>query len=75
MLNGLTNLISVQRIMKLQTINSSLANFHMPELKLILLDPYNNTFGEPDLIITILAILLFVISILTMLLLIGKFLI
>ena len=74
MLIRLTYLTSVQMIMKLQTINISLASFHLPDLKLIYLDPYSNVFGEQDLIVTLLATLLFVISIFTILLLIGKFL-
>ena len=74
MLIRLTYLTSVQMIMKLQTINISLASFHLPDLNLIYLDPYSNVFGEQDLIVTLLATLLFVISIFTILLLIGKFL-
>ena len=51
--------------------NISLAYFQLPSLKLLYLDPYNNTFGEEDWIVVFCVAILCVLSIILILLMLG----
>ena len=53
-------------------MNITLAIFGMLDLKLSFLDPYNNTFGEQNWIVSFLTIVLFVINLCAILMLIGN---
>ena len=61
----------LSKIMKLIESNISLAVFQHPDLKLVYLDPYNNTFGEKDWVIVVLVIILCTFAILSILLQLG----
>ena len=54
-------------------MNITLAIFGMSELKLSFLDPYNNTFGEQNWIVSFLTIMLLLINVCVIFLLIGTF--
>ena len=43
--------------------NISLASFQLPSIKLLYLDPYNNTFGEEDRFVVLFVAILFILSI------------
>ena len=43
--------------------NISLASFQLPSLKLLYLDPYNNTFGEENWFVVFCTAILFILSI------------
>ena len=58
--------------MELENMNITLAIFGMLDLKLSFLDPYNNTFGEQNWIVSFLTIVLFVINLCAILMLIGN---
>ena len=49
--------------MFLITMNVSLASFQLPNIKLLYLDPYNNTFGEEDWFVVFCTVILFILSI------------
>ena len=57
--------------MKLIESNISLAIFQHPDLKLVYLDPYNNTLGEKDWVIVVLVIILCTFAIFSVLLQFG----
>ena len=61
----------LSKIMKLIESNISLAIFQHPDLKLVYLDPYNNTLGEKDWIIVVLVIILCAFAILSIFLQLG----
>ena len=49
--------------MFLITMNVSLASFQLPNITLLYLDPYNNTFGEEDWFVVFCTVILFILSI------------
>ena len=49
--------------MLLITMNISLASFQLPNITLLYLDPYNNTFGEEDWFVVFCTSMLFILSI------------
>ena len=51
--------------------NISLASFQLPSIKLLYLDPYNNTFGEKDWFVVVFVALLCILSIVLMILMLG----
>ena len=44
-------------------MNVSLASFQLPNITLLYLDPYNNTFGEEDWFVVFCTVILFILSI------------
>ena len=57
--------------MFLITINVSLASFQLPNITLLYLDPYNNTFGEEDWFVVFCTAMLSIISIFLTFLMLG----
>ena len=55
--------IKIQKSMFLITMNVSLASFQLPNITLLYLDPYNNTFGEEDWFVVFCTVILFILSI------------
>ena len=51
--------------------NISLASFQLPSLKLLYLDPYNNTFGEEDWFVVLWVAILCILSIILISLMLG----
>ena len=51
--------------------NISLAYFQLPSLKLLYLDPYNNTFGEEDWFVVLSVAILCIISIILIFVMLG----
>ena len=51
--------------------NISLASFQLPNIKLLYLDPYNNTFGEEDWFVVFCTAMLSIISIFLTFLMLG----
>ena len=57
--------------MKLIESNFSLALFQLPDLNLVYLDPYNNTFGETSWVIVVLVMIICIFVIFAILLQFG----
>ena len=57
--------------MLLITMNISLASFQLPNITLLYLDPYNNTFGEEDWFVVFCTAMLSIISIFLTFLMLG----
>ena len=57
--------------MFLITINVSLASFQLPNVTLLYLDPYNNTFGEEDWFVVFCTAILSILSTFLMFLMLG----
>ena len=57
--------------MFLITMNVSLASFQLPNITLLYLDPYNNTFGEEDWFVVFCTVILFILSIFLTFLMLG----
>ena len=57
--------------MKLIESNFSLALFQLPDLNLVYLDPYNNTFGETSWVIVVLVMIICTLVIFAILLQFG----
>ena len=57
--------------MFLITMNISLASFHLPNITLLYLDPYNNTFGEENWFVLFCTAILSILSIFLMFLMLG----
>ena len=57
--------------MFLITMNVSLASFQLPNITLLYLDPYNNTFGEEDWFVVFCTAMLSIISIFLTFLMLG----
>ena len=51
--------------------NISLASFQLPSIKLLYLDPYNNTFGEEDWFVVLCAVIICILSIILMFSMLG----
>ena len=51
--------------------NISLASFQLPSIKLLYLDPYNNTFGEEDWFVVLFVVVLCILSIILIMLMLG----
>ena len=51
--------------------NISLASFQLPSIKLLYLDPYNNTFGEEDWFVVVFIAVLCILSIILIILMLG----
>ena len=51
--------------------NISLASFQLPGIKLLFLDPYNNTFGEEDWFVVLCTVIIFILSIILMFSMLG----
>ena len=51
--------------------NISLAPFQLPSIKLLYLDPYNNTFGEEDWFVVLCAVIICILSIILMFSMLG----
>ena len=51
--------------------NISLASFQLPSIKLLYLDPYNNTFGEEDWFVALCTVIICIISIILMFSMLG----
>ena len=51
--------------------NISLASFQLPGIKLLFLDPYNNTFGEEDGFVVLCTVMIFILSIILMFSMLG----
>ena len=51
--------------------NISLASFRLPSIKLLYLDPYNNTFGEEDWFVVLCAVIICILSIILMFSMLG----
>ena len=57
--------------MFLITLNISLASFQLPNITLLYLDPYNNTFGEEDWFVVFCTAILCILSIIVMFSMLG----
>ena len=57
--------------MLLITMNVSMASFQLPNVTLLYLDPYNNTFGEEDWFVVFCTAILFILSIFLTFLMLG----
>ena len=57
--------------MLLITMNVSLASFQLPNITLLYLDPYNNTFGEENWFVLFCTAILSILSIFLMFLMLG----
>ena len=51
--------------------NISLASFQLPSIKLLYLDPYNNTFGEEDWFVVLCTVIICILSITLMFSMLG----
>ena len=51
--------------------NISLASLQLPSIKLVYLDPYNNTFGEEDWFVALFVVVLCILSIILMISMLG----
>ena len=63
--------IKIQKSMFLITMNVSLASFQLPNITLLYLDPYNNTFGEEERFVVFCTVILFILSIFLTFLMLG----